>query len=143
MTVEAKIGLIHHRVLVDGVELRVQNERGGWHRIEGTRQASRVRYSGWSDRLWVEGPEGPLEVRFHWRGTRFAWRGRVYHVRASLWNRVLLVEEGGRVAASGRTTWSGVRLQHVAPDLESIAPALALGLALRSMTYAYVATAVH
>lgn len=142
MTVEAKIGLIHHRVLVDGVELGVQNERDGWHRIEGAPHASRVRYSGWSDRLWIEGPEGPMEIRFRWRGTNFTWRGREYRVRSSLWNRVL-VEEGGRVALSGRTTWSGVRLQYVAPDLEPISSALALGLALRYMTYAVVATAVH
>ena len=137
MIVEAKAGLFRHRVSVDGYELPVHREGGGWHRVAGFGPipATRVRYSGWGDRLWIESPLGPLEVHFGWFSTSFEWRGRAYAVRSLLWGRIL-IEEGGRTAIHGSTTWGGVRLDAITPEFVPIATGLALGLALRQAAMA-------
>lgn len=91
-------------------------------------------YSPFSDRLRIETPEGPLEVRFRWRRTTFVWRGRTYRVRSILWGDVR-IEEGDRIVLHGKTTWSGVRFNRVAPELEPVAQELALGFAFRVLWF--------
>jgi hypothetical protein len=142
MRVDAKIGIVHHRILVDGATVPVRRERGGWYRVEGPTpgRASLVRYSPFRDRIRIETPEASVDIPFRWRGTRFAWRARTYVVRPMLWTRVT-IEEGGRTVVRGRTTLHGIRLDHVSPELEPIAKELALGFAFRLMAFWVAASA--
>ena len=136
MWVESKIGLLHDRVFVDEEEYEVLRGRRGWRVIIDTRAAAgRVRYDSLRDRLSIESPLGPLEIRFRWRGTTFGWRGRTYRVGSMVWNR-LTIFEGDRPVLDGKMTWSGVRFETIDPEFREIARELAVGLGLRAMAIA-------
>lgn len=140
MTAEARLGFLRHRVFVDGVPLAVRRERGGWHGIDDASGNPRVLYAPLRDQIRIETVDGPLEIRFRWRGTTFAWRGRTYRVRSMLLGDVR-IEEAGRTVIRGKTTWRGVRLDAVAPELEAIAPALAPGFAFRWLAFWFATAA--
>ena len=136
MWVESKIGLLHDRVFVDRDEYEVVRGRRGWRVIiDSHTPVGRVRYDSLRDRLSIESPSGPLEIRFRWRGTTFAWRGRTYRVGSMVWNR-LSIFEGDRPVLEGKLIWSGVRLETIAPEFREIARELAVGLGLRAMAIA-------
>ena len=136
VVVEARIGLLHHRVLVDGAAASVWSGRGGWNLVEGPAGAplGRVRYDVWRDRIHIDSPAGLLEIRFRWRNTTFAWRGRRYLIESALLSRIRVMD-GLRTAVEGTTTWNGVRLAYVDLELRPIARELALGLAIRTQTW--------
>jgi hypothetical protein len=136
VVVEARIGLLHHRVLVDGTAASVWSGRGGWNLVEGPAGTplGRVRYDAWRDRIHIDSPAGLLEIRFRWRNTVFTWRGRRYRVEPLLLSRIRVMD-GPRAAVEGTTTWSGVRLTYIDPELRPIARELALGFAIRVQTW--------
>src|SRR5439155_293815 len=112
--VEAKIGLLRDRVIVDEREYEVLRGRRGWRAIVDPRgPAGRVRYDGLRDRISIDSVHGVLEIRFRWRHTAFAWRGRMYRVGSMAWNR-LTIWDGDRPALEGKMTWGGLRRQHQA-----------------------------
>jgi len=140
--VESKLGILRDRVLVGGREFAVQRGRHGWRYVPGSREGiGRVRYDGWRDRLSIQSPIGSIEIRFRWRHTTFAWRGRVYRVGSMLGNRVTLFL-GDRPVAVGKITWSGVRFEVMDPELCDIERELAVGFGLRAQAIA-MAVAIH
>lgn len=139
MRAESKIGLLRDRILVDGRECEVRRGRDGWRPIVNTgREAGRVRYDGWRDRISIDSPHGSLQIRFRWRNTTFAWRGRVYRV-GSMWGFRVTIFDGDRPVVEGTTTWSGVRFSSIAAEFRDVGPELAVGFGLRSQA---IATAV-
>ena len=142
VVVEARVGLLHHRVLVDGASSAVWRGRGGWHLVEGSSCVlpGRVRYDSMRDRIHIDSPAGLLEIRFRWRNTTFTWRGRRYRIESAFAGRVRIVDDV-RPAVEGKTTWSGVRLTYVDPELRPIERELALGLALRAQAWAIAVAA--
>ena len=136
MPVEAKIGLLQDRVIVDEREYEVLRGRRGWRAIVDPRgPAGRVRYDGLRDRISIDSLHGVLEIRFRWRNTTFAWRGRMYRVGSMAWNR-LTIWDGDRPALEGKMTWSGLRLDIVSQEFREIERELAVGLGLRAMAVA-------
>jgi len=134
--VESKLGILRDRVLVGGHEFAVQRGRHGWRYVPDARDGiGRVHYDGWRDRLTVQSPHGSVEIRFRWRHTTFAWRGRVYRVGSMLGNRVTLFL-ADRPVAVGKITWSGVRFERMDPELSDIARELAVGFGLRAQAIA-------
>ncbi len=141
MVLEARLGLLHDRLVVDGQEVPLRRERGGWTSIPGdaSRRGGRVRYDAVRDRIRIESPQGTVDIRFHWRHTTFAWQRRRYRVGAMLWGHVAITE-GERPAATGRLTTSGVRLGYVSPELLPIARELVVGLSRRAIVIWMAAT---
>ena len=140
--VEARVGLLHHRVLVDGASSAVWRGRGGWHLVEGSSGVlpGRVRYDSMRDRIHIDSAAGLLEIRFRWRNTTFMWRGRRYRIESAFAGRTSSTIRT-RPAVEGKTTWSGVRLTYVDPELRPIERELALGLALRAQAWAIAVAA--
>ncbi len=140
--VESKLGILRDRVLVGGREFAVRRGRHGWRYVPDARDGiGRVLYDGWRDRLTIQSPNGFVEIRFRWRHTTFAWRGRVYRVGSMLGNRVTLFL-GGQPVAVGKITWSGVRFEMMDPELSDIERELAVGFGLRAQAIA-MAVAIH
>ncbi len=135
MTLEAKVGILKDRIAVGSSEY-VLGRDGGWVTLPkmGVFPGGRVRYDALRDRIHIEGAGGPLEIRFRWRHTQFTWKGRQYVVGPLAWGHVMVSREE-RPLATGRVTLNGVRLGYVAPELEPIAPPLAIGLAYRAITF--------
>ncbi len=135
MVLEAKLGFLRDRLFVEGKEVPLRRESGGWTYVPGDApgEGGRVRYDGLRDRIRVESPHGNVDIRFRWRQTSFLWRGRRYRLGPMVWGHVT-VFEGDRPAATGRLTLSGIRLGYVSPELEPIARELVIGLARRVMT---------
>jgi hypothetical protein len=136
MTIEVRLGLLRHTLVVDGVRIPIRREGHGWYALEDPSRpaVSRIRHGPFSDRLQLVTPAGTVDIRFGWRRSEFSWNGRAYRVRSVL-GRQVRVEDGPRVAMEGKTTWSGIRVDYVAPDLEPIAQELATGLAFRWMAF--------
>ncbi len=134
MTLEAKIGILRDRLVVEGVEYPLRREGGGWITVPavGPCPAGRVRYEALRDRIRIEGAFGSALVPFRWRRTRFTFGGRTYHVGPMAWGHVM-VSRDERPVITGRVTLQGVRLGFVAPELRPIADELAVGLAYRAI----------
>ncbi len=135
MPLEAKIGILRDRLVVEGTEYPLRREGGGWITVPdiGSRHGGRVRYEALRDRIRIEGPTGSATIPFHWRHTTFTFHGRTYRVGPMAWGHVMVSREE-RPMVTGRVTLSGVRLGYVAPELEPIARELAVGLAYRAIT---------
>ena len=136
MTVEARIGILRDRLVVEGVEYPIRHEGGGWVSIPsvGSRAGGRVRYDALRDRIRIEGPQGSTSVSFHWRHTTFEFRGHRYEVGPMAWGHVMISRDD-RPMMTGRLTLSGVRLGYVAPEVEPIASELAVGLSFRAIAF--------
>jgi hypothetical protein len=134
VALEARIGILKDRLVVEGVEYPLRREGGGWVSVPsvGRRSAGRVRYDSLRDRIRIDGPCGPLTIQFRWRHTWFEFSGHRYQVGPMVWGHIM-VSRDDRPLITGRVTLSGVRLGYVAPELESIAPQLAVGLAFRAI----------
>jgi hypothetical protein len=135
VTLEAKVGILRDRLVVEGAEVPLRREGDGWITVPpvGARSGGRVRYEALRDRIRIESPAGRVLVPFHWRHTSFSFGGRTYRLGPMAWGHIMVSQED-RPVATGRVTMSGVRLGYVAPELEPIAPELAVGLAYRAVT---------
>ncbi len=135
VALEAKVGILRDRLVVEGVEYPLRREGNGWITVPsiGHESGGRVRYEALRDRIRIETPAANVLVPFHWRHTNFAYRGRRYRLGPMVWGHVM-VAEAERPVVTGRVTMSGVRLGYVAPELEPIAQELAIGLAYRAIT---------
>ncbi len=142
VTLEAKVGILRDRLVVEGVEYPLRREGAGWVTIPsiGAHSGGRVRYEALRDRIRIETPAGNVLVPFHWRHTSFAYGGRRYRPGPMAWGHVM-VSRDDRPVITGRLTLSGVRLGFVAPELEPIAAELAVGLAYRAVTIWVAASA--
>lgn len=134
MALEARIGILKDRLVVEDVEYPLRREGGGWVSVPsvGSRSAGKVRYDSLRDRIRIDGPRGPLTISFHWRHTAFEFGGHRYQVGPMAWGHVMVSREG-RPIITGRVTLCGVRLGYVAPELEPIASPFAVGLAFRAV----------
>ncbi len=134
MTLEARIGILRDRLVVEGVEYPVRREGGGWLSVPsvGPQSSARVRYDALRDRIRIESAAGTTLVPFRWRGTNFTFGGHRYRIGPMAWGHVM-VSRGDRPVATGRVTMHGVRLGFVAPELDPIAKELAIGLAFRAI----------
>ncbi len=134
VTVEARIGILRDRLVVEGVEYPIRHEGGGWVSVAsyGSRNRSRVRYDALRDRIRIETSGGALAIPFHWRHTTFEFAGHRYRVGPMAWGHVM-VSRDDRPVVTGHVTLSGVRLGYVAPELQPIASELAVGLAYRAI----------
>jgi len=142
MTVEARLGIFRDRVVVGGAEFRIRRGRGGWCEIVDPARVGRVRYDGWRDRIQIESPPESVLIRFRWRNTLFAWRGRTYRIDSGFWGRVRIFD-GAREVATGKVTLSGFRFEFVVPELRAIERELAVGLGLRAQTFAAILAVAH
>ena len=134
MALEARIGILKDRLVVEGVEYPIRREGGGWVSVPspGSVPSGRVRYDALHDRLRIESPAGAADVPFRWRGTTFTFGGQRYRIGPMAWGHVM-VSRGDRPMVTGRVTVHGVRLGFVAPELNPIAKELAIGLAFRAI----------
>lgn len=134
MTLEARIGILRDRLVVEGVEYPIRREGGGWVSVPliGSCPSGRVRYEALRDRIRIESAAGTTVVPFRWRGTNFTFGGRRYRIGPMAWGHVM-VSRGDRPVATGRVTIHGVRLGFIAPELDPIARELAVGLAFRAV----------
>lgn len=134
VALEAKIGILRDRLVVEGVEVPLRREGRGWIRVPpvGSQPGGRVRYEAPRDRIRIEAPAGSALVPFRLRRTSFSFRGRTYRVGPMVWGHVMVSQED-RPVITGRLTMTGVRLGYVAPELASIAPELVVGLAYRAV----------
>lgn len=142
VTLEAKIGILRDRLVVEGVEYPLRREGGGWITVPaiGSRPAGRVRYDAFRDRIRIEGASGAASVRFGLRRSQLSFGGRTYRVGPMAWGHVMVSQED-RPVITGRLTVSGVRLGYVAPELQPIADELAVGLAYRAIAMWLAASA--
>jgi hypothetical protein len=131
---EARIGILRDRLVVEGVEYPIRHEGGGWVSVPatGSQPRRRVRYDALRDRIRIEGRGEVVAIPFHWRHTTFAFGGRRYRVGPMTWGHIM-VSADGRPVITGHVTMSGVRLGHVAPEMQPIAHELAVGLAYRAI----------
>ncbi len=134
VTLEARIGILRDRLVVEGAEYPIRREGGGWVSVPSTDRVppGRVRYDALHDRIRIESPAGVTMVPFRWRGTSFAFGGQRYRIGPMAWGHVM-VSRGDRPVATGRVTMHGVRLGFIAPELNPIATELAIGLAFRAV----------
>lgn len=134
MILEAHIGILRDRLVVEGEEYALRHERGGWITVPpaGKFPGGRVRYDWFRDRVRIETPGSRTLLEFRWRHSGFRLRGRAYRVGPMIWGHVM-VSCDERPVATGRVTLHGVRLGYVAPELEAIASALVVGLAYRAL----------
>lgn len=137
VVLEAKVGILKDRLLVDGTEVPLRRERGGWTRVLGPRGSGggRVRYDVLRDRIRVEVRRITVDIQFRLRRTTFDWQGRRYRLGPMVLGHVM-VTEGDRPAATGRLTLSGARLGYVCAELEPIARELVVGFAYRGVAFA-------
>jgi hypothetical protein len=135
VTVDARLGVLHDRVVVGGAEFPVRRGRRGWREVVDPAGTSRVRYDGWRDRIQVESPEGSVRIQFRWRNSTFTWQERTYRIDSGFWGRVRIFD-GDREVAGGKVTWGGFRFEFVLPELHPIERELAIGLGLRAQTFA-------
>ncbi len=142
VALEAKIGILRDRLVVEGVEYPLRREGDGWVTVPavGTSPGGRVRYQAVRDRVSIQGPAGSVVIPFHWRHTTFTFGGRTYRFGPMTWGHVMVLQED-RPVLTGRVTMSGVRFGYVSPELEPIAHALAVGLAFRMVTIWVAASA--
>lgn len=142
VTLEAKVGIRRDRLVVEGAEYPLRREGGGWITVPavGPRIGGRVRYDAMRDRIRIEGPSGAATIPFHWRHTRFGFRGRTYRFGPMTWGHIMVSRDVHPVI-TGRVTLSGVRFGFVADALEPIAHELAVGLAYRAVTLWVMASA--
>ncbi len=136
MTLEAKVGILRDRLVVEGVEYPLRREGAGWITVPavGSRLGGRVRYDALRDRIRIQGPSGEVLIPFHWRRTTFTFGGHTYRFGPMAWGHVM-VSRDDRPALTGRVTMSGVRVGFVAPELDPIAEALVVGLAYRAVSF--------
>jgi hypothetical protein len=134
VVLEAKIGILRDRLVVEGVEYPLRREGEGWVSIPaiGGRPGGRVRYEARHDRVRIEGAQGTALIPFRWKRTLFSFRGQEYRIGPMAWGHVM-VSRSDRPMATGRLTSHGVRLGYVAPELEPISHELAVGLAYRAI----------
>ncbi len=134
MAVEARIGILKDRLVVEGVEYPVRREGRGWVSVPsvGARPRGRVRYDALRDRLHIESPAGATVVPFRWRGTSFTFGGQRYRIGPMAWGHIMVLR-GDRPVVTGRVTLSGVRLGYIAAEIDPIAGQLAVGLAFRAV----------
>lgn len=130
MALEARIGILRDRLVVEGVEYPIRHEGGGWVSVAAARR--RVRYEPFRDRIRIEGPGFAVAIPFRWRQTTFGFGGRRYRVGPMAWGHVM-VSRDGRPVITGHVTMSGVRFGYVAAELQPIARELAVGLAYRAI----------
>ena len=142
MALEAKIGILRDRLVVEDAEYPLRREGGGGITVPtvGSRPGGRVRYEALRDRIRIEGPMGALMVPFQWRRTSFRFGGQTYRLGPMAWGHVMVARDD-RPVITGRLTMTGVRLGFVAPEVEPIAAELAVGLAYRAVTMWLVASA--
>ncbi len=138
--IEVRLGL-RNTLRIDASLQPIVRERNGWHRIDGLPNGPRrVRYEMIRGRLHIESGAARLRVQFRLRHSGFNWRGRRYDIRPMILfqpfgrGRVSILCDGGQVV-NGRLTFTGVRLDYVAPELEPLSAELALGIALRGQAY--------
>lgn len=134
VTLEARIGILRDRLVVEGVEYPLRREGGGWITVPtvGSRPGGRVRYDALRDRIRIEGPAGSAMIPFRLRRTTFSFGGHTYRLGPMAWGHVMVSREE-RPVMTGRLTTSGVRLGYVAPELQAIADPLVVGLAYRAI----------
>lgn len=134
MTLEARIGILRDRLVVEGVEYPLRREGRGWVSTPsmGLRPGGWVRYDALRDRIRIEGPGGSTTITFHRRGTSFDLGARRYRIGPMVWGHIM-ISRGDRPLITGRVTFSGVRFGYVAAELEPIASELAIGLAFRAI----------
>ncbi len=134
VVLEAKIGILRDRLVMEGVEYPLRREGGGWVSVPsvGAQPGGRVRYDSLRDRIRIESCGGSTVIPFRWRRTSFTFGGQQYRVGPMAWGHVM-VSRGDRPVATGRVTPTGVRLGYVAPELEPMARELAVGLAFRAV----------
>jgi hypothetical protein len=134
VTLEARIGILKDRLVVEGVEYPIRREGGGWVSVPsmGSRPSGRVHYDALRDRIRIESSLGSTVIPFRWRGTNFNFGGQRYRIGPMAWGHVM-VSRGDRPMATGRVTMHGVRLGFIAPELDPIAKELAIGLAFRAI----------
>jgi len=142
VALEAKIGILRDRLVVEGVEYPLRREGGGWVSIPaiGARPGGRVRYDAAHDRIHVEGVGDSTQIPFRWRRTIFRFGGQEYRVGPMAWGHVM-VSRADRPVVTGRLTTNGVRLGYVAPELQPISHELAVGLAYRAIALWLASTA--
>ncbi len=134
MILEARIGILRDRLVVEGVEYPIRREGGGWVSVPslGSVPSGRVRYDALHDRIRIESSAGTTLVPFRWRGTNFTFGGERYRIGPMAWGHVM-VSRGDRPVATGRVTVHGVRIGFIAPELNPIAKELVIGLAFRAI----------
>jgi hypothetical protein len=134
VAIEARVGILKDRLVVEGMEYPVRREGGGWVTIPavGSLPSSRVRYDSLRDRIHIDAAGGRTVIAFRWRRTAFTFGGRQYHIGPMAWGHIM-VSRGEHPIATGRVTVTGVRLGYVAPELGPIVHPLALGLAFRAV----------
>lgn len=145
VVLEAKIGILRDRLVVEGTEYPLRREGNGWITVPavGRCAGGRVRYDALRDRVRIETASRRVLIPFHWRRTSFSFGGHTYRFGPMTWGHVM-ISEGNRPMVTGRVTMSGVRLGYVAPELEPIAGELAVGLAYRAVTiWMAAASAAH
>ncbi|HII40247.1 MAG TPA: hypothetical protein HA326_03410 [Thermoplasmata archaeon] len=133
MALEAKVGILRDRLVVEGEEYPLRREGRGWVSVPaiGGRPGGRVRYDALHDRVRIEGPGGSAQIPFRWKRTVFTFGGKEYRVGPMAWGHVM-VSRADRPVMTGRLTMHGVRLGYVAPELQPISHELAVGLAYRA-----------
>ena len=134
MALEAKVGILRDRLVVEGVEYPLRREGRGWVSVPaiGGRTGGRVCYEALHDRVRIEGPGGSVLIPFRWKHTLFSFGGQLYRVGPMAWGHVM-VSRADRPVITGRLTLNGVRLGYVAPELKPISHELAVGLAYRAI----------
>ncbi len=134
MILEANVGILRDRLVVEGVEYPLRREGRGWVSVPaiGGQPGGRVCYEALHDRVRIEGPGGSALIPFRWKHTRFSFAGQQYRVGPMAWGHVM-VSRADHPVVTGRLTLHGVRLGYVAPELEPISHELAVGLAYRAI----------
>lgn len=142
MALEAKVGILRDRLVVEGVEYPLRREGRGWVSVPaiGGRPGGRVCYEARHDRVRIEGPGGSALIPFRWKHTVFSFGGQEYRVGPMAWGHVM-VSRADRPMVTGRLTMHGVRLGYVAEELEPISHELAVGLAYRAIALWLASTA--
>lgn len=134
MVLEANVGILRDRLVVEGVEFPLRREGRGWVSVPaiGRRPGGRVCYEARHDRLRIEGAGGSTLIPFRWKRTQFSFGGQDYRVGPMAWGHIM-ISQAERPVVTGRLTLHGVRLGFVAPELDPIAHELAVGLAYRAV----------
>jgi len=138
--IEVRLGL-RNAIRIDAVAYPIVKERNGWHRIDGLANGPRrVRFELLHDRFRTDSTDGRIVVQFRLRHSGFEWQGARYRIGPMILFRPLcrgpvIITRQENPVMTGRLTYTGVRLDYIAGELEPISPELALGLALRGQAY--------
>jgi hypothetical protein len=136
------MGFLRDRLLVGPSEYEIQRGRQGWrHVLDPRGDAGRVRYDSWRDRILIESPAGSLQIRFRWRNTTFLWEDARIESSPMVWSRITIFD-GKDPVVEARLTRSGVRLESLGPDFQSIERELAIGLGQRALALTMVIASV-